>query len=78
MDFSNISQHMSRKLQTLLPKIAGSHGASAPDGVPTVDLSIAENYLLRNEFLSLIKEALTNDLQPKVNLQNICSMYALI
>ncbi|KAL4981985.1 pyridoxal phosphate-dependent transferase [Aspergillus falconensis] len=47
MDFTKVSGHMARKLQAILPTVAGSHGASPPEGVATVDLSIAENDLLR-------------------------------
>lgn len=65
MDSSNISHHMSKKLQTLLPKFSGSH-ASLPGDPPAIDLSVAENDLLREEILALFKESINNDLKPKV------------
>ncbi|KAK2612529.1 hypothetical protein QQS21_001467 [Conoideocrella luteorostrata] len=64
MDFSTVSDHMGTKLQALLPKIAGPN-RSPPDGVATIDLSIAQNHLMKEDFLTLMKDSLMNNLSLK-------------
>lgn len=59
MDFRFVSDHMSKKLQAILPAIAGSH-PHPPEGIPTVDLSLAENVLLGEEVLGLAKAAISD------------------
>jgi hypothetical protein len=70
MDFSNVSRHMGTKLQNLLPKLAGSQ-QTAPDGIHSIDLSVAENVLLGREILAMAKEAVGKSLNLKVNCQMI-------
>ncbi|KAJ5626872.1 1-aminocyclopropane-1-carboxylate synthase 7 [Penicillium herquei] len=53
---------MSEKLQSLLPKLAGSH-QDPLDGTPTTDLSIAENLLIREKILGMVTEAITTSLK---------------
>ncbi|KAL3448144.1 pyridoxal phosphate-dependent transferase [Aspergillus insuetus] len=66
MDLNNVSEQMSSKLKAIIPAINASHGGSpADDIVPAVDLSLAENDLLREEILALAKNSLTNHLKPK-------------
>ena len=62
---SRISKHMSEKLLAILPKVTGTH-ASSQTVIPPIDLSLAENLLLRDEFLAFFKDAIANDLKPKV------------
>ncbi|KAJ6093083.1 1-aminocyclopropane-1-carboxylate synthase 7 [Penicillium sp. IBT 16267x] len=64
MDFSNVSRHMGTKLQNLLPKLAGSQ-QTAPDGIHSIDLSVAENVLLGREMLAMAKEAVGKSLNLK-------------
>jgi hypothetical protein len=66
MDLGNVSEDMGAKLQAILPALGAPHGGSSTDGVPPVDLSIAENELFRGEQLGLIKEAIGDNLQLKV------------
>ncbi|KAL4865151.1 pyridoxal phosphate-dependent transferase [Aspergillus spectabilis] len=61
MDFTNVSKQMSSKLQAILPKIAG------PGSAPIVDLSVAENDLLRGELVAFIKQAINNNLRIEPN-----------
>ena len=65
MEPSKISAHMSEKLLAILPKVSGTH-ASSQVVTPPIDLSLAENLLLRDELLALFKDAIANDLNPKV------------
>ncbi|CEN60973.1 hypothetical protein ASPCAL07643 [Aspergillus calidoustus] len=65
MDLDNVSEDMGAKLQAILPALGAPHGGSSTDGVPPVDLSIAENELFRDEQLGLIKEAIVDNLQLK-------------
>ncbi|KAK8069351.1 hypothetical protein PG994_005967 [Apiospora phragmitis] len=64
MDFSNVSTQMGQKLQAILPSVAASHGPSTGD-IPSLDLSIAENGLLTEQFLALAKGAIHDSLAPK-------------
>lgn len=66
MDLSNVSQDMAAKLQAILPALA-AHGGPSSDGVPTVNLSIAENELIQDELLGLTKKAVNERLQLKVS-----------
>lgn len=65
MEPSKISAHMSEKLLAILPKVSGTH-ASSQIVTPPIDLSLAENLLLRDELLAFFKDAIAIDLKPKV------------
>jgi hypothetical protein len=66
MDLSNISEDMVAKIQAILPAL-GARVGPLSDDVPILDLSVAENELLRDELLELTKKALNNHLQLKVS-----------
>jgi hypothetical protein len=66
MDLSNISEDMAAKIQAILPAL-GAGGGLSSDDVPILDLSVAENELLRDELLELTKKALNDHLQLKVS-----------
>lgn len=68
LESSNPSVHMGKKLLAILPKVAAAPNALPSDG-PTklIDLSIAENLLLRPELLAICKDAIANDLEPQVS-----------
>lgn len=65
MEPSKISAHMSEKLLAILLKVSGTH-ASSQIVTPPIDLSLAENLLLRDELLAFFKDAIAIDLKPKV------------
>ena len=69
---SKISAHMSEKLLAILPKVSGTH-ASSQIVTPPIDLSLAENLLLRDELLAFSKDAIANDLKPKVRVSKRCN-----
>jgi hypothetical protein len=66
MDLSNVSEDMAAKIQAILPAL-GARGSPPSDDVPILDLSVAENELLRDELLELTKKAINNHLQLKVS-----------
>ena len=68
MNTDTVSRHMAKKLQTILPRLAGSHPPSSLDGPIPIDLSIAENSLLRDETLALIKDSINSEIKPEVSL----------
>lgn len=66
----DVATHMQQKLLAILPKVAGTHSASSTDGLPPIDLSIAENLLLRDELLDFTKDAVAKNLKPEVTLDS--------
>ncbi|KAI0190609.1 pyridoxal phosphate-dependent transferase [Astrocystis sublimbata] len=64
MDFSNVSGHMSRKLQHILPTVAGAH-QTPPEGILVTDLSTAENALIAEDILPLQRCAIAESLSLK-------------
>jgi hypothetical protein len=66
MDLSNISEDMAAKIKAILPALGSRVGPSSDD-VPILDLSVAENELIRDELLELTKDALNNHLHLKVS-----------
>lgn len=69
MDFSNVSHHMSRKLQILLPQLASSRQITQ-NRASSIDLSIAENVLLEEQILTMVKEAVETSPTLNVNCPN--------
>lgn len=67
MDLSNISNHMSKKLQAILPAIGGSHQLPT-GGLAPVNLSLAENVLLREEVMTLVKASIRDTMTSKVKI----------
>ena len=66
VESSNISNHMSRKLLAILPKLGtASHGSSS-DTPTKIDLSLAENLILRDELLVFCKDAIAHELRAEV------------
>ena len=66
VETSNISKHISRDLLTILPKLAtASHGSSS-DALRKIDLSLAENLILRDELLVFCKDAIAHELRAEV------------
>jgi hypothetical protein len=68
---SNVSLHMKQKLLAILPKISGAHDTKTPGGLDKIDLSVAENLLLRNELLAFCKDTIAEDLKPEVGPESI-------
>ena len=64
----DVATHMQQKLLAILPKVAGTHDTSSTDGLPPINLSIAENLLLRDELLDFAKDAIAKNLKPEVRL----------
>ena len=62
----DVAAHMEKKLASILPKVTATHDTSATDGLSTIDLSIAENLLIRDELLAFCKGAIANNLKPEV------------
>lgn len=56
---------MKQKLLAILPKISGAHDTKTPSGLDKIDLSVAENLLLRNELLAFCKDTIAEDLKPE-------------
>ncbi len=71
IESNNVSIHMHQKLLSILPKVATAHNATSSNGRPVIDLSVAENLLLRDEILALCKDAIANEFRPEVSLQTM-------
>ena len=67
MDTKGISRHMARKLQIILPRLADARIEAPSNGPPPIDLSMAENHLLRDEILALVKESINENFGPEVS-----------
>jgi hypothetical protein len=68
---SNISLHMKQKLLAILPKLGGARHTKTPGGLDKIDLSVAENLLLRDELLAFCKDTIAEDLKPEVSPESI-------
>lgn len=67
---NDVATHMQKKLLDILPKVAGAHSMSSTDRLPPIDLSVAENLLLRDELLDFAKDAIAKNLKPEVRLDS--------
>lgn len=65
-DLEGLSARMSDNIVNILPKIAATITERTATGLVKIDLSTAENWLLRPELLALCKDAISRHLRPEV------------
>jgi hypothetical protein len=67
MDQSDTSRQMRTKLLAILPKVAAAHDAFTVEGLVKIDLSLAENLVLREELLVFCKDSISNGLTSEAS-----------
>lgn len=72
---SGLSTRMNDTIAAILPKIAATiTERKSTGGVAKIDLSTAENWLLRPELVVLCKDAISQNLKASVRSQNLASL----
>ena len=61
-----LSSRMESIIATVLPRIAVTVAERSSAGRPKIDLSTAENWLVRRELLGIFKEAFAQDVNVEV------------
>ena len=63
---NGLSSRMESIIATVLPRIAVTVAERSSAGPPKIDLSTAENWLVRRELLGICKEAFAQDVNVEV------------
>ena len=65
-DYNGVSTRMSTVIAAVMPKIAVTVANRTSSATPNIDLATAENWLVRDELVTLFMEAVAKNLDPKV------------
>lgn len=70
-----LSQRSNAVVQTIMPRISSAVAERTRMDNPKIDLSTAENWLLRDELAEICKDAISEGLEAKVRLSSLHNLY---